>query len=76
MQSLLVVEQKLREYDQKFKMLSDKLDTLLEKQLILGSAIREAFVQCKVVISKLSEEQRDIREDLGEYGGVIMDSTW
>ena len=47
------------------------------KTVELGQACAEAFKQTKTVIQNLAETQEKVREDLGEYGGIIVDhSDW
>ena len=47
------------------------------KTVELGQACAQAFKQTKTVIQHLGETQEKVREDLGEYGGIIVDhSDW
>ena len=42
----------------------------------LGQACGQAFNQTKRVIQHLHEEQAQTREDLGEYGGLLVEDSW
>lgn len=58
----------------------EKIETTLAEvgrtTVSLGKACGTAFKQCKTVIQSLGETVEESREDLSEYGGVILGSTW
>ena len=61
--------------DKKIESLTRQLSEVRETTMSLGKACGQAFGQTKVVIESLAETALETREDLSEYGGVIIDSS-
>ena len=53
-----------------------KIAEVLATTFQVGRACGTAFEQTKTVINALSEEASACREDLAEYGGTIIESSW
>ena len=54
----------------------DRLREMEKKTLQLGLACERAFQMTKHCIQELSEHQKDLNENLNEYGGIISDASW
>jgi hypothetical protein len=53
-----------------------RMDTLEAKVIELGRGASRAFEMCKEVIETLARHQKEMTENLDEYGGVISQSSW
>ena len=56
--------------------LKQRLNKLENRMITLGLGCKTAFEQTKTVINALSQDQKNIREDLAEYGGTISEATF
>ena len=67
---------KLIKISERLDKIEEGLDTVTKKTIQLGTACGRAFEMTKTVVQELSEHQKDLSEDLGEYGGIICESSW
>jgi len=56
--------------------ISDRMLQLEKRVNQLGASCKQAFDQTKVVVNKLADRQKDLNDDLCEYGGVMESSTF
>ena len=79
----LAVLKYLRDINAKVTSLLEKVANLEKRVDKIGEGCREAFGSTKEVISslhavtrELALQQKGVREDLAEYGGVIEADSW
>ena len=61
---------------EKLLTLDTKIGNLETQTKELGQACGKAFKQVKIVVEHLTEAVDGTRQDLAEYGGVIVGSTY
>ena len=74
--NLCMVVRYLKNITQKLILITEKLETLENKVMMLGRANSEADDRTKKVISELAENQKCVEMDLADAAGTIREATW
>ena len=74
--NMCIVVRYLKNITQKLILVTEKLEALENKVVILGRANSEAYGRTKKVISELAENQKCVEMDLADAAGTIREATW
>ena len=72
----VVVIRHLKNIVSKLIRLSEKIDILEKKVMMLGAANSEAYNQTKKVISELADNQKSVEMDFSDAMGTIREESW